>query len=227
MQADGNASHDPWEVKSVETKEEYDFIPEKKPVRAPATLGRKPVTQAVDGRDIKAVRTPAAEKSYNPTFEDWSQRLDREATKAVELELKRLEDVANEEARLERVAKAQEEEEKGKEFESEWESEWEGFGSESEQTPAWLRKKRPERKTQAERNKIKRRKEAESRKKWEQKEKERALQAQKIKALKKQVDDDERLRAERIAARTVEPAEDSSDDAEEVKLRRKRIGRAP
>jgi hypothetical protein len=190
-------------------------------------LKHKPVSLAADRRELKAVRTPAAEKSYNPTFEDWSQRLDREGTKAVELEVKRLEEVAKNQERLERIAKAQEEEEKGKEWESEWESEWEGIGSESEQTPAWLKKKRPERKTQAERNKIQRRKEAESRKKWEEKEKQRTEQAKKIKALKKQVDEEEILHAAKIKARTIEPAEDSSDDAREVTLRKKPFGKNP
>ena len=196
-------------------------------MKAPATLKHKPISLAVDRREIKAVRTPAAEKSYNPTFEDWSQRLDREGAKAVELEMKRLDEEAKNQERLERIAKAQQEEEKGKEWESEWDSEWEGIGSESEQTPEWLKKKRPERKTQAERNKIQRRKEAESRKKWEEKEKQRAAQAKQIKALKKQVDEEDKLRAEKIKARTIEPAEESSDDAREVVLRKKRFGKNP
>lgn len=67
------------------------------------------------------------------------------------------------------------------------ESAWEGFESEYETTDAVLKKKRPERKTQAQRNKIKRRKEAERQEKWKTAMAKKQQQAEKIKAIAEEV----------------------------------------
>jgi len=226
VEGNGDASHDPWEVRPVESKQNFDFLEEKRPVKEPETLKHQPVSLVVDKRQLKAVRTPAAEKSYNPTFEAWSNRLEREGNKEVEAEKLRLEEAAREEERQLRIEEAQREQENIPEYdESDWETEWEGIASESEQTPEWLRKKKPQRKTQAERNKIKRRKDEESRQKWAQNQKRIEEQTRRIKALAKQVKETEDQRNEKWAAKAVPPPEDNSDDGEDIILRKKAMGK--
>ncbi len=96
--SDFSATFDPWgnegEIPMLKEKPadkevheqlgEGSFLEKKNPVQEPATLKAAPISLASDGRPVKAVRKPAAEKSYNPTFEDWSNRLDRLGTKEVE-----------------------------------------------------------------------------------------------------------------------------------------------
>jgi nucleolar protein 53 len=224
----GEASYDPWEVQSLDAKENRDFLDEKKPIKEPETLKHQPVSLVVDRRQLKAVRTPAAEKSYNPTFEAWSGRIEREGNKEVEAEKQRLEEAAREEERQRLIEEAQKQEDLLPEYdESDWETEWEGIASESEQTAEWLQKKKPQRKTQAERNKIKRRKEEESRRKWDQNQKQAEEQAYRIKALAKQVKENEKLQNEKLAAKAAPPPEDNSDDGDDLVLRKKAIGKNP
>jgi nucleolar protein 53 len=225
VKADGDADYDPWTVQEAAPKPEFSFLEEKKAVREPRTLKRTPVSMAKSGKEIPAVRKPEAGKSYNPTFEDWNTVVEREALKAVELEQKRLEEERKELELQERIARAQAEEEKQNEsaWESEWESEWEGILSEREEEPSdeLLKKKRPERKTKAERNKIQRRKEEERKQLWEDKQKKREQQVAHAKALAKAFDDKEKAKAQEMAIL----ADESSDD-EEVELRRRRLGKA-
>jgi nucleolar protein 53 len=203
---------------------------------APDTLRREPVALTADGHSVRAVRRPAAEKSYNPRFDDWAARFEREGAKEVEAERRRLEIEAEAQARLDLAYKAQAEEEERErerarrvaagepEEEEEGGSEWEGIASDAEgKAPEWLLKKRPERKTQAQRNRILRRKEEERRVKAAVKDKAKAQQAIRIAALAKEVRRLERAREEALA---VVPERDSSDDEGEVVLRRKQFGKA-
>jgi nucleolar protein 53 len=249
----GDASFDPWaeddqpaEPSQLQPQEEeddemvgLDFVPRPHAARAPDTLRREPVSLTADGRRVRAVRRPAAEKSYNPRFDDWAARLEREGAKEVEAERRRLEIEAEAQARLDLAEKAQAEEEDRErerqkkieagedveEDEAEAESEWEGIVSEAEgKAPEWLLKKRPARKTQAQRNRIVRRKEEERRLQAVAREKAKAQQAIRIAALAKEVRRHEREKEEALAA-LPSPA-DSTDDEGEVVLRRRQFGKA-
>jgi nucleolar protein 53 len=228
VRANGDASYDPWEEKAIIKFKELDFLEERRPVAEPATLKHEPVSLAADGRPLKAVRKPAQEKSYNPTSEDWIRRFDREGQREVDAERQRIDAEGKEREKQERIAKAQEEEEQQKQWESEWESEWEGIASGPEDTPEWSTKKRPERKTKTQRNKIKRRKEEEAKKKHEAKEKIKKQQAEQLKLISKQVQENERLRQEKLLSIDLVRADDSSDDSEDVALKRiQPFGKAP
>lgn len=225
-----DAEYDPWApVPPKVVPKEFDFLEEKKPISEPVTLKHKPISLAADGREVRAVRKPAAEKSYNPTFDDWAARLEREGAKEVKKEQKRLDDAALEADRQLKIKEAQAEEENARLNESEWESEWEGIASESEQTPEWMLKKKKERKTPAQRNKVIRRKEAESQKRHEEHIRTKEHEVERVKALQKEMREKQRLRLDALAKReaALEAAE-SSDDGDDIKLRRRKpFGRAP
>jgi nucleolar protein 53 len=198
------------------------FLNKRVPLKEPTTLKTPPISQAADGRQVKSVRKPAAEKSYNPTFQEWSQRLERLGAAEAEAELKRLEAAAKEAERQRMIEQTQREVEediaRGLDN-SDWESEWDGIQSETEQVPA---KKRPERKTPAQRNKTKRRKEEEALKKHEQKQREKDQQSQMIKKLAKEVKAAERLKEEQKQSLAIVEDVESSDDGDDVELRRRR-----
>jgi nucleolar protein 53 len=225
VRADIDADYDPWAPVVIAPKPEFSFLEEKIEAKAPKTLKRAPISLAKSGKSIPAVAKPISGKSYNPTQADWEAVISHETNIAVSLEEQRLEDVRKEEELQERIAKAQDEEERQNEsaWESEWESEWEGIVSEHEGTEAVL-KKRPARKTQAERNKIKRRKEEARQKVWEAKQKKREQQVTETKALLKAFHAKEKARAEKNAVES--DADDSPDDGKEVELRRRRLGKA-
>lgn len=221
VKVDDAPSHDPWAVKKKQEDPKFSFLEEEKPIREPKTLKRAPISLAASGKALSAVKKPEAGKSYNPTAEDWVRLLAREGEKEVEAEKKRLKEAQEEQERLMRVmAAAAEPDPESDDGESAWESEWEGIQSEVEEQS--LKKKRPERKTPAQRNKIKRRKEAERQALHEAKMKERERQATQIKALAKVVDEKEKARAQALVI--VENA-NSSDEGEEV-LRRRRLGKS-
>ncbi|OCL13847.1 P60-like protein [Glonium stellatum] len=222
VKVDDTPSHDPWAMEIKQEDPNFSFLEEKKPIREPKTLKRAPISLAASGKALPAVKKPEAGKSYNPTAEDWVQLLAREGEKEVEAEKKRLKEAQEEQERLMRVmAAAAEPEQESDDGESAWESEWEGIQSEVEEES--LRKKRPERKTPAQRNKIKRRKEAERQALHEAKMKERDRQAAQIKALAKAVEEKEKEKARAQALVVVDNA-DSSDEGEEV-LRRRKLGK--
>lgn len=215
------AEYDPWAVQEAKLDPRFTFLEGKKAKREPVTLKQAPVLLAKNGKAIPAVRKPEAGKSYNPDFSDWQELVLREGDKAVEAEKKRLQE-AREEA--ERLARAQAESESDSDNnESAWESEWEGFSDNEESD---LKKKRPERKTPAQRNKVNRRKAAEALAKHQARMKAKEQQAQRIKELAKSVEEKEKARA---AARemVLAPKDDSSDDDGEEVLRKKRFGKHP
>lgn len=217
------ADHDPWAVQEVTKDPRYSFLEEKKAKKEPATLKHAPISLAKDGKVIPAVKKPEAGKSYNPTLTDWANLIEREGEKEVEAEKKRLQEAKEEAERIERALAAAAEPEANSENESAWESEWEGFSDVDEDA---LKKKRPERKTPAQRNKIKRRKEAERKAKHEAKMKEKEKQAQRIKELAKSVEEKEKARAAAQEVALITNDDSSSDEGVE-ELRRKRLGKAP
>lgn len=222
VQTGDAADHDPWAVQEEKRDEKFSFLEEKKPTKEPVTLKRAPVSLTKSGKALPAVLKPEAGKSYNPLLEDWAELIEKEGAKEVEAEKKRLQEAREEAERIERqLAAAAESDNEDDGNESVWESEWEGF---SEPEDGGLKKKRPERKTPAQRNKIKRRKEAERKAKHEAKMKEKDRQAERIKELIKSVEEKEAARAAAALVTTVVKGDESADEAE-VELRKKRFGR--
>lgn len=226
----GDAAHDPWAaVPAVsEDLDEPSFIEKKKPVRAPSTLQHAPISLAASGRPFAAVRRPGAGTSYNPLFEEWQDRIAREGVKEVSVEQKRLQEEANYNAKMEKALEEAARPEPlvdESEYESAWESEWEGIQSENEDA-ARLKKKRPERKTPAERNKINRRKVAERQAKWDLQMKKREEQLQRIKSIAKEVRKADADRASRVQAVITTRPIDDSDDSDNAALKRRRSGKA-
>ncbi|KAF2787605.1 P60-like protein [Melanomma pulvis-pyrius CBS 109.77] len=216
------ADHDPWAVEDFKEDPNTSFLDPKFVKREPITLKQAPVSLSKSGKPIPAVRKPDAGKSYNPTVSDWVSLIQREGDKEVEAEKKRLQEAQEEAERMERaIAAAAEAEQESDNNESAWESEWEGF---SDADNGALKIKRPERKTPAQRNKIRRRKEAERKAVHDAKVKAKEQQLQQVKKLAKSVKEKEKARAAAVAA--VQEADSSSEDGEEV-LRRKRFGRHP
>ncbi|OAL04171.1 P60-like protein [Phaeosphaeriaceae sp. SRC1lsM3a] len=222
VQTGGDAQYDPWAVQEVKKDPRFTFLEEAKAKREPVTLKHAPISQAKSGKAIPAVRKPAGGKSYNPDFKDWQNELMRESDKAVEAEKLRLQEAREEAERMERAA-AETESDSGEE--SVWESEWEGF---SENEDDKLKKKRPERKSLSQRNKIKRRKEAERKAKHEAKMKAKEQQVQEIKKLAKSVEEKEKARAavrEALENKTLDIMSD--DDGEEEELKKRQFRKHP
>ncbi|KAE8354621.1 hypothetical protein BDV28DRAFT_156045 [Aspergillus coremiiformis] len=212
---EGGEIYDPWADAEDSTPVEdpqFDFLEKPKQKIAPVTIKQAPISLAANGKAIPSVRTPTAGTSYNPTFEDWDRLLQEQGAKEVETEKKRLEEERKEEERQRLIAEAKDD---NGEVKSDDESAWEGFESEYE-TPDWLKKKRPERKTKTQRNKIKRRKEAEKQAKWEAQMKKKEEQVEQATAISEQAKQRELERAE--------GSEDSEGEGDDTALRRKPLG---
>ncbi|QSS58737.1 p60 domain-containing protein [Histoplasma capsulatum] len=214
-------SHDPWgEDVAPEFAEEtkFNFLEKPKPIVAPPTTKLPPLSLAANRKPVPSIKSPDAGISYNPSFEDWDRLLTMEGQKEVEAEKKRLEEEKAEQERLARIEAAKDDNGQAR---SDDESAWEGFESEYE-TAEWLKKKRPERKTKAQRNKIKRRKEAERKAKWEAQLKKREEQAARAKAIA------EAVAAKEEAEKQLKKADDeSSVEGDDRILRRRPFGKNP
>lgn len=216
------AQHDPWAVQEVKKDPKFSFLESKKPKREPSTLKKEPVSLAKSGKTIPAVRKPEAGKSYNPNFNDWQDLVTREGDKAVEAEKQRLREAQEEAERMERAMAVSDSESDANE--SAWESEWEGFSDNEEKNN--LKIKRPERKTPAQRNKVKRRKAAEGLAKHEAQMKAKEQQMQRIRELVKSVEEKEKAREALRNMTLVENNDASEEDGEEHEvLRKKRFGK--
>lgn len=242
VKADGNAAEDLWATEDLATnavtessktgpsEDEFPFLERKKPVRAPSTLKHASTSLLANGKIIPAVPKPVEGKSYNPDFEAWEALIQQRGDEEVEKERRRLELARIDSQLAQRVAKSAEEARQAEQEadHSEWESEWEGFVSEKEeaeeQSAAWLNKKRPERKTKAERNRIEKRKEEERCKKHEEKLKARERQMQKVKELAQAAQERTTSKAGALTLRPEDSSEDEMDD-EAVALRRRKFGK--
>jgi nucleolar protein 53 len=169
------------------------------------------------------VPKPKGGYSYNPAFTDYERRLAEESAKAVDAERKRLAQEEADRLKAEAAARSRAEAEaaEARADMSEWDedSAWEGFESAGEELS--VKARRPERKTQAQRNRIKRRKEEERRKAREEAARVKEEQARRIEELADEV-------VERERARALEKVEMSSGDESEVddgELRRKQLGK--
>ena len=216
---DGTPDHDPWALKRTEEKKQkptFSFLEKKKPVKAPATLKEAPVSLMAGLDNVPAVVAPKPGTSYNPAFQDWDALLVAEGQKEVEAEKKRRREAELEQERLDRIAAT--ETEQDVDIQTEDESAWEGFESDYE-GGEWLKKRRPERKTPAERNKVKRRKEAERRGKWENKMRETEKQQRQIGEIARQMKNEAKGRA------LVEAKPEKPKEVDDQRLRRRRFGK--
>ena len=223
IRTDDAPDHDPWAAKPDEEKQDpkFSYLEKAKPIRAPPTIKEAPISLAAGKGEVPAVPAPKPGTSYNPVFEDWDALLTTEGQKEVEAEKKRIREAVLEQERLARIAAAQNEQDYGNGVQTEEESAWEGFESDYEGAE-WLKKKRSERKTPAERNKINRRKEAERREKWAKKEREKEKQERRLADIVR-VAKEEAKRRElmRIDRGTVEVQEELND----MVLRRRKFGK--
>lgn len=223
-----DATYDVWGVTEPETGpvilksgDELKFLSKPVKAKAPETLKHKSISLAANGKPVPAVPTPEGSYSYNPLFTDYVERYNAEGAKAVEAERQRLAEEAAEQARAEAVARSAAEAEaaEARADMSEWEedSAWEGFTSGGEDLPN--KSKRPERKTQAQRNRQKRAKEEEQRRKQKAAQKLGNIQASKIKELAAEVEE-----REAAALAKIEMSDDS-DVGDENELRRRQLGK--
>jgi Nop53 (60S ribosomal biogenesis) len=214
-----DATFDLWSEEKV-TKDDvaYDYLEQPKAKVAPSTVSHPPIAMTASGKAVKAIRTPTAGSSYNPSFADWDDLLTQEGEKALEAEKKRLQIEQTEAERAARIAAVVSEDSSGARNDDE--SAWEGFESEFESAQL-LKKKRPERKTQAQRNKIKRRKDAEGQALHQSKMADKRKQARELEQLARN-DSVGQTSASEVAA-MVEEENISSEDGDDSVLRRKRL----
>ncbi|TPX07641.1 uncharacterized protein E0L32_010639 [Thyridium curvatum] len=230
-----DATYDPWDAApdrqlAREHDEAFSFLPKRQAAKPPRTLRQEPVSLAANGRPVPAVARPSGGYSYNPAFHDYEARFVAEGEKALEAERKRLAEEEADRLRREAAARSAAEAEaaEARADLSEWDedSAWEGFESGGEEL-AGRSAKRPQRKTQAQRNRIKRRKEEERRLRHEAAQRRKDEQAARIKAIAREV-------AEREETRTLSRIEldsdadgDGDDNQQEgkIKLRRRPLGK--
>ncbi|KAL8891354.1 MAG: hypothetical protein Q9215_001596 [Flavoplaca cf. flavocitrina] len=218
--------HDPWAPTNAPKDQEsrLSYLEKPKPIKAPSTLRKQPVSLLANASSIPAISKPKPATSYNPEFQDWHALLTSAGAKEVSAERARLAEAAADEKEQARIAAAQAE--RDDDYKTEEESAWEGFENEYE-TSEWMKKKRPERKTPAERNKVNRRKEAERRAKWEAQMKKRDKQQKQIEAIAKQVDRDAKTRNASTAVMVGKDGDEDGEDnrSQEQVLRRRKLGK--
>lgn len=217
IKTDAIVSHDPWAETRVEKDARFTFLPEKKQIKAPKTVKEAPISLLASGKAMPAVAKPKGALSYNPMYQDWDETLEAEGAKEVEAEKKRIEENKLEEERMAKIVAAQNERD---DLLTEDESAWEGIESEYDGAE-WIKKKRPERKTPAERNKIKRRQEATRLAKHGAAMKKKGEQAKRIEELARelQLTDVDKGLVEK------EEKESSDEDYDDRLLRRRRLGK--
>ncbi|CAG8954464.1 hypothetical protein HYFRA_00004376 [Hymenoscyphus fraxineus] len=221
------ASFDPWDAARDEEEAKIDprftFLEKPKKKVAPKSLREKPISLAASGKNIPAVKKPEGGFSYNPVYTDYEQRLMAEGEKELEAENKRREMVEAERLKLEASSKSAAEADaaEARADLSEWEedSAWEGFESGAEDVR--LNAKRPERKTQVQRNKIKRRKEAERQAKMAANIKKKNEEVANIKKITKALKEKEQARA----LAQLEANNSDSSDGDDLELRRRKLGK--
>ena len=222
MKTDDAPDYDPWDAKPDEEEldPKFSYLEKAKPIRAPPTIKEAPISVAAGKGEVPAVPAPKPGTSYNPVFEDWDALLTVEGQKEVEAEKKRLFEAAREQERLARIAAAEVEQDYDNGIQTEEESAWEGFESDYEGAE-WLKKKRSERKTPAERNKTNRRKEAERREKWEKKEKEKEKQERRLIEIVRAAKEE----AKRRELMTIGGETEVQEEVDDRVLRRRKFGK--
>ena len=219
IKTDDAPDYDPWDTTTVQTEEDsrFSYLEKKKPIKAPSTMKQAPISLVVGTAAFPAVAKPRPGTSYNPVYHEWDEALTAEGKKEVEVEKKRRMEAQLDKERWDRIAAAEEERD---DIQTEDESAWEGFDSEYEGAEP-LKNRRPERKTRAERNKVKRRKAAESQAKRDLQMKKNAQQATRIKEIAKKVEAEAEARMEANSLNKLIPVEEADDRL----LRRRKFGK--
>lgn len=220
------ASFDPWDIqKDIEDAKQdprFSFLEKSKKKTAPKSLKQKPISLAASGKDIPAIKKPEGGYSYNPMFTDYEERLTTEGDKETAAEEKRLATAEAERVKLEASTKSAAEADaaEARADLSEWEedSAWEGFESGTEDVR--LNAKRPERKTQVQRNKMKRRKEEERKAKMASDIKKKNEQTTQVKKIAKALAAKEDARALALVK-----DDDDSSEGDDLELRRRKLGK--
>lgn len=222
-----DATYDMWATpaeapQAADDEDELSFLPKASKKKAPKSFYQKPVSLVASGKPVPAVPKPKGGYSYNPVFTDYETRLQEESAKVVSAERQRLAALEADRVRAEAAARSAAEAEaaEAREDLSEWDedSAWEGFESGGEELS--VKAKRPERKTQAQRNRIKRRKEEERKAKHEAAMKRKRAQQEQIKEIAQAVEEKERA----MALERVEMS-DGSVDGDDDELRRRQLGK--
>lgn len=219
-----DATYDIWDAETEPAqKDELSFVPPEVKPKVPESLREKPISLAENGKEVPAVRKPTGGYSYNPAFPEYEKRLVEESNKALEAERKRLaakeEERKKKEAAARSAAEAEAAEARAELSEWDEDSEWEGFQSGAEDSKPSV--KRPERKTQAQRNKIKRRKEEERKAKQAAEDKRKLTELHNVKKYVKEAAQKEKALAETEARKS-----DSESEGDEERLRRRKLGKA-
>ncbi|KAL9580644.1 MAG: hypothetical protein Q9212_004377, partial [Teloschistes hypoglaucus] len=235
VEASGAPTHDPWAITTMEGADEdpqLSYLEKPQPVKAPSTLTKPPISLLANpSTAVPAVPRPKPGHSYNPVFQDWDALLTSAGEKEVAAERARIAAAAAEAEDQARIAAAQAEREPDGFYKTEEESAWEGFESEydidsqGDRGKEWLKKRRPERKTPAERNKINRRKEAERRQKMDQETKKRETQARRIKEIAKEVRKEAIARSSIVTTKADSQASSDDENTNEQTLRRRKFGK--
>lgn len=216
--------YDPWDenhdMLAQVQDPRFSFLPRLKKKKAPKTLQHRPISLAASGKAIPAVKKPEGGYSYNPSYIEYEERLVTEGEREVAAEKKRLATAEAERLKLEAAAKSAAEAEaaEARIDLSEWdeESAWEGFESGDEDVK--LNDKRPERKTPAQRNKIKRRKEEERKVKHAAEIRRKHDQVMQAKNIAKSI------ATKKEADALVVADNDSSSGGDDLVLRRRKLG---
>ncbi|KAM0801793.1 ribosome biogenesis protein Nop53/GLTSCR2 [Usnea florida] len=219
IKTDDTPDHDPWAPQPPEVENQdprFSYLEKTRPIKAPATMKEAPISLLAGATNVPAVAAPNPGTSYNPTFQEWDAILTAEGQSEIEAEMKRRREADLEQERLDSIVSAAVE--RDADVQTEDESAWEGFESDYDGAE-WLRKRRPERKTPAERNKVKRRKEAERREKWEKKMKEREKQQRQIGEIARQMKEEAKARA------LVKAELDKPKEMDDRVLRRRKLGK--
>ena len=210
------ATLDLWDETPEPNDETLSYLEKQRQPKAPNTMRHAPICLLEGRRAMPAVTKPKAGTSYNPSFQDWDQMLTKAGERELEAEQIRIKD-AQEEARKQALIEAAQNEHD--DIHTEDESAWEGFESEYEGAE-WLKKKRPERKTPAERNRVKRRKAAEQETRHKAKMRQGAEQAKRLGEIIKE------MKAKPQTKPLVKSSSDSSsDEYDEDALRRRSFGK--
>lgn len=220
-------AYDPWDeqrdILAQAQDPRFSFLPKPEKKLAPKTLQHKSISLAANGKAVPAVKKPEGGYSYNPTNTEYEERLLAEGEREMAAEKKRLAAAEAERLRLKAAAKSAAEaaaaEARGDLSEWDEDSAWEGFESGTEDLK--LNAKRPERKTPAQRNRIKRRKEEERKAKMAAEIKRKHEQTAQVKKIAKA------MAAREDASALVVPDNDSSSEGNDLELRRRKLGKIP
>lgn len=220
---DSGSGFDLWAQRSDQLSQDQalEFIPKPKTKVAPATLKKAPIAMTASGKAVPAVKKPDAGTSYNPSFEEWDNLLNRVGAEEVAAEQARLKQAQDEADKQARIAAAGADDTGAR---TDNESEWEGFETDAEEGEM-IKHKRPKRKTPAERNKLNRRRKVEQLAKHERRTGDKQRQAQQIiesmLAVAKTSED------AHIVEKMKENLDQVDSDVDESKLRRRKLGKAP